>query len=410
MAQSGHGSADFADRRAPHLREVGAEIGPSPIAAELYEARTRYGLDLADVADELRIGYDQLVALEEGRFDDLPGPPYIIGFLRSYAAYLGLDGDDVVRRFKAEAADFTARHKLEFPSPVEEGRVPTGALIGLTLMLAVAAYVGWYYVTSVDSVATEGVPEVPAGFAAAVAPDESAAPAAAVAAPIEVAETPPLAVAEPSPPPRTASATPEIEVAELAPPAESEPAAQAETRTELAPEPDEAAPGIEEVAAADPVAGPGVDEVAAVDPMAGPGVEEVPAIEPVAERSSPPVDEAAVQEIPAVPAPVVELTGYVPRVFGAGNVASRVEVRAELETWVQVTGENNELLLTRILRPGDVYHVPDRPGLVMMTGNAGGLTITVGEVRAPSLGPVGAVRRGVSLDPERLLAGTAVAR
>ena len=110
------------------------------------------------------------------------------------------------------------------------------------------------------------------------------------------------------------------------------------------------------------------------------------------------------------PLSVVELTGYVPRVYGAGNAASRVEVRAVLETWVQVTGENNELLLTRILRPGDVYHVPDRPGLVMMTGNAGGLAITVGEVRAPSLGPVGAVRRGVLLDPERLLAGTAVAR
>ncbi len=382
MAQSGHRSADFANRRAPHLREVGADIGPSRIAAELYEARTGYGFDLAEVADELRIGYDQLVALEEGRFDDLPGPPYIVGFLRSYAAYLGLDGDDVVRRFKAEAADFAAQQKLEFPSPMEEGRVPTGALIGLTLMLAVAAYAVWYYVTSVDRVATEGVPEVPEGFAATAAPDEPAAPAAAVAAPIEVAETPPLAVTEPSLPPRTASPAPEIEVAELAPPAEPEPAAQPETRTELAPEPDEAAPGIDEVAAADPVA----------------------------ERSSPRVDEAAVQEIPAVPAPVVELTAYVPRVFGAGNAASRVEVRAELETWIQVTGENNELLLTRILRPGDVYHVPDRPDLVMMTGNAGGLTITVGEVRAPSLGPVGAVRRGISLDPERLLAGTAVAR
>ncbi len=182
MAQSGHRSAEFADRRAPHLREVGAEFGPSPIAAELYEARTGYGLDLADVADELRIGYDQLVALEEGRFDDLPGPPYIVGFLRSYAAYLRLDGDDVVRRFKAEAADFAAQRKLEFPSPVEDGRVPTGALIGLTLMLAVAAYAGWYYVTSVDRMATEGVPEMPAGFAAAIAPDDLAAPAVAAAA------------------------------------------------------------------------------------------------------------------------------------------------------------------------------------------------------------------------------------
>ena len=85
-----------------------------------------------------------------------------------------------------------------------------------------------------------------------------------------------------------------------------------------------------------------------------------------------------------------------------------IRVRAQLETWVQITGAGNELLLTRILRPGDVYLVPNRPGLVMMTGNAGGLVIAVGDKAAPSLGAVGAVLRRVALDPQRLLAGSAI--
>ncbi len=60
---------------------------------------------------------------------------------------------------------------------------------------------------------------------------------------------------------------------------------------------------------------------------------------------------------------------------------------------------------TRIFRPGDVYLVPNRPGLTLMTGNAGGLEVIVdGKMIAP-LGPEGAVRRDIVLDPAKLLAG-----
>jgi cytoskeleton protein RodZ len=44
----------------------------------------------------------------------------------------------------------------------------------------------------------------------------------------------------------------------------------------------------------------------------------------------------------------------------------------------------------------------------MRTGNAGGLEITVDGNPAPSIGRAGAVRRNVALDPQALMAGTAV--
>jgi len=62
-------------------------------------------------------------------------------------------------------------------------------------------------------------------------------------------------------------------------------------------------------------------------------------------------------------------------------------------------------VLTRIFRPGDVYLVPNRPGLTLMTGNAGGLEVIVDGKPIAPLGPVGAVRRDVVLDPAKLLAG-----
>ena len=104
---------------------------------------------------------------------------------------------------------------------------------------------------------------------------------------------------------------------------------------------------------------------------------------------------------------MIASSDYLPRVFGQANVGSTITLRALEESWVQVTGINNELLLTRILRPGDIYHVPNRPGLMLMTGNAGGIEILVGGKLAPPLGKIGKVRRQVALDPVKLLGGSA---
>ncbi len=77
---------------------------------------------------------------------------------------------------------------------------------------------------------------------------------------------------------------------------------------------------------------------------------------------------------------------------------------------MQIQGPNNELVLTRILRPGDVYQVPNRSDLLMVTGNLGALEVRVDGNLIRSLGPVGVVRRNVSLDPDTLVANTAADR
>ena len=64
-------------------------------------------------------------------------------------------------------------------------------------------------------------------------------------------------------------------------------------------------------------------------------------------------------------------------VYGTPGAGSRIELRAIAETWVQVTAPDGVAVLTHILLPGDVYHVPDRDDLMLDTGNAGGLEIRV---------------------------------
>ncbi|HMO00589.1 MAG TPA: helix-turn-helix transcriptional regulator [Miltoncostaeaceae bacterium] len=69
----------------------------APIGVRLREARMRQGLDLADCAAATRIRERYLIAIEDGRFESLPGPAYVSGFVRAYAAHLGVAVDGPVK-------------------------------------------------------------------------------------------------------------------------------------------------------------------------------------------------------------------------------------------------------------------------------------------------------------------------
>jgi helix-turn-helix protein len=72
------------------------EIGNS-----LREARARQQLDYSQVELATKIRAKYIRALEEEQFDVLPGATYIRGFLRSYAEFLGLDGQLYVDEYNS---------------------------------------------------------------------------------------------------------------------------------------------------------------------------------------------------------------------------------------------------------------------------------------------------------------------
>lgn len=61
------------------------------IGARLREARLRQGLEISECAEATRIRERYLVAIEDGRFESLPDPAYVAGFVRAYATHLGVD-------------------------------------------------------------------------------------------------------------------------------------------------------------------------------------------------------------------------------------------------------------------------------------------------------------------------------
>ena len=74
------------------------------IGSSLREARVRRGLELSQVERDTKIRGKYLAALEDDRFDALPGPAYARGFLRTYADYLGLEGQRFVDEYHSRFA------------------------------------------------------------------------------------------------------------------------------------------------------------------------------------------------------------------------------------------------------------------------------------------------------------------
>jgi cytoskeleton protein RodZ len=71
------------------------------IGSSLRRARDRLGLELSQVEQETHIRVKYLKALEDERFEVLPGSAYAKGFLRTYADFLGLEGERFVDEFNA---------------------------------------------------------------------------------------------------------------------------------------------------------------------------------------------------------------------------------------------------------------------------------------------------------------------
>ncbi len=336
---------------------------------DLREQREALGADLVEIAETLYIRRGFLEALEAGDYDALPGPTYAVGFVRSYANHLGLDGDKMAGQFKVEISGERPTAKLDFLTPVQESRIPRGAIVLVTVLLAFAIYGVWYYLNARDLTLSDIIPEVPLQFG-------------------RTAEAP----AAPLPADPGAAASPQGGAA-------GDKTASGPAAASGAPPPSEVA--MDRQAAVPPPAAPAPGAGAAAPPQSASAEAAGPPQSAPAEAAGPP--QSAPVEAAAVLPPA-------PTEAAPAMVSTRIEIRAKADSWVQVRTAEGILLMTRILGQGTSYAVPPQEGLRLTTGNAGGLEILVDGVPVPPLGPFGAVRHDVALDPERLKAGTALAR
>jgi cytoskeleton protein RodZ len=178
------------ERRRLHLREISddSDAPLETVGQDLRKARQRKGEDLAQISSVLKIRKDYLDALEESKFEAIPGRAYVIGFIRAYAQYLGLDPNECIDRVKREIAGRGDGREgnVEVSSPRERKLPPGGMWLAIFLLIAVL-YGAYYLFVAVNRMASPTVAPVPARLAAQAglaskAPPPAAAPAAPSAA------------------------------------------------------------------------------------------------------------------------------------------------------------------------------------------------------------------------------------
>jgi cytoskeleton protein RodZ len=238
----------------------------------------------------------------------------------------------------------------------------------VAIILAICGYGTWYYLSTSETSRPPRVAEVPAALL-----QPKPEPRATGASSAE-------AIAAPS------TASPPIAVPTAAPPTAAPPTA----------EPHENAPGSPDSAGAAlaPAATPASSGVRAA--LLAPTPPVVAPEHPATESQD------LTEKTPLGPAPPSQ------SLTGPPGASTRIVICAAADSWIQIRDANRSVLVTRLLKAGESYAVPDRQGLAMRTGNAGGLAIIVDGNPAPPIGPMGGVRRNVALDPQALMAGTAV--
>ena len=153
-----------AQNRRIHLREISGDIDAplETVGQDLRTARLRRGDDLATVSRVLKIRREHLEAIEEDRLEALPGRTYAIGFVRSYAEYLGVDSSQFVERYKAEIAgrseSATTVHVIDED---EDRRLPQGWVIIAGVVLVLLVYGAYHLIISANELLSQPVTPPP---------------------------------------------------------------------------------------------------------------------------------------------------------------------------------------------------------------------------------------------------------
>jgi cytoskeleton protein RodZ len=349
----------------------------------LRNARERAGLDIDLVAYRLHIRQRFLEGIENGCFEALPAPVYAVGFVRAYANYLSLDAEDLAQRFRKEIVRLGAAAPLHFPLPMIEGGTPKGAVLLIGAVIAIVAYGSWYVMSSRGPDMAQTISPIPERLASIDAVDRRDASTTPGVGKSLIAETPPpIDAAKP-----TQVVTPLLERGHE--PGEMDAKAVPATTAAIQPPPIVSPFAGSSAASGESVeAASGDATVASLTTLAAPSAAALPA--------------AAQSGTAALAAEPTE--GEMP---STGDSSARIVLRARAESWVEVRDpQRNALVMARLLKAGDVYRVPDQPGLKLVTGNAGGLVVLVDGQVAPPLGKDGVVRRGISLDAASLRHGS----
>jgi len=346
---------------------------PLPVILTAY--REAYGQTVYQVAETLRIRAVYIQYLESGQYNELPGDTYATGFIRTYSTYLGLPVDKMVALYKEESSGATPvsqpvpNSSLGGESAASSFHIPKLPILVGAVALAAVFFVGWYFVIGREGQQTTPVANISENLLNMYNETEDQPTGADVSAEGVNDDAVTSAEAEEdlfSDGPIVIDAT-NGEQSSLNDPAEVnavEAVASLGTEAEAL-EVDEGDISSERLAAPD-------------------GLAPLPEPKPGSEV-------AAVTPLPTA----AEINGVVP---------SRVVIHAKQLAWLQIRKPGDEILLSKVMQPGETQEIPDQTDLRLLTGSFDGLSISVDGKAVSPAGLNDGYSVDISLNPEELLA------
>lgn len=153
---------------------VSESMGPKELGSYMRGLREHFKLTQQGVSEQLHIRTRYVAAIEDANYDLMPGKIYARGYVHTYAEFLGLDADQVVKQcFPVEAVEqgkpkaAEAAPRMLVSPPVNYG--PNWGLLGVGFVVIMLLFAGYSLMGGTDeAVEDETVAEVPETLLASV--------------------------------------------------------------------------------------------------------------------------------------------------------------------------------------------------------------------------------------------------
>ena len=368
-------------------------------------ARRERDLDVPFVAAELRIPKAYINALENGQFDDLPGVAYIPGYIRSYAKLLDIDSEPLIQAYRRSLQDDDIKPKYTFPEQVLTPKMAGSMLASLLVIAGLVSYVGWFLLerpseqtlTDQEAIITAAPAVTDDGSGAQeIAATQSAAPAITDAEDIIATTTPDIV-----------APLPEFELAQESDPGPTPRPADLE-KLSLPAGTDKTILATVKEAAGDAAADSAIVREAAAgnDGTAEPSDDTNEVQEATTDIASAAPSEAQIADS-ADTAESTRTAGPESTTPGSANAtavdpSNEILIRAVAASWVEIVRDNGEIVVSKLMRSGDMLAASLEDDLFLSTGNAGGLTLETAAMDAFRAGKVGEILRDFPLTSDML--------
>ena len=93
------------------------------IGQHLKKIRIKKKIDLLSISKELKISKNALKDIESDNFPEFLNPVYLVGHIRSYAKFLGLDQDEIIENFKVQISYNSITSKEEISKPIKNNTI-----------------------------------------------------------------------------------------------------------------------------------------------------------------------------------------------------------------------------------------------------------------------------------------------